>query len=301
MSERCRLDDGPGATHVGVAVVLALISAIAYGVSDFVGGRAARRSPAVVVVIASELVIGVVCLVTVPLLEDDAPTTRGIVAGIVAGLAGSISIVGLYRVLSGGNMTIVAPVTGVVAAVVPVLFGVALGEQPGALAWAGIALAIVAVGLIGGMATALGRQTRLPVRRSTVLSAIAVGAGFGVLFIALARTGDSGLWPLLFARVGAVPVLAIAFLADPRARGAVRHRSLVVPGLAVGLLVAVANATYLVSTRRGLLSIVAVVVSMYPASTIVLASVVDGERATRSQLAGMGAAVIALVMITLGA
>jgi drug/metabolite transporter (DMT)-like permease len=284
-----------------VAVVLALISAIAYGVSDFVGGRAARRNPAVAVAFVSELVIIAICLTTVPLLEDEPPTTRAIVAGIVGGIAGSIAIVGLYRLLSGGHMTIVAPVTGVVAAVVPVLFGVTLGEQPSPIAWLGIALAVAAVGLIGGLVVALGSQTRLPVRLTTVLAAVAVGAGFGVLFIAFSRTGESGLWPLLFARAGSFPVLALVLLADSGARSALRRRALAAPGVAVGVLIAVANATYLISTRHGLLSIVAVVVSMYPASTIVLASVLDGERATRSQLAGMGLAAVALVMITLGA
>jgi drug/metabolite transporter (DMT)-like permease len=284
-----------------VAILLALISAIAYGVSDFLGGRAARRRPAVAVAFAAELVLLAVCLPAVPLIENEPPTTPAIVAGIIGGVSGSVAIVGLYRALSGGNMTIVAPVTGVVAAVVPVLFGVALGEQPGGIAWAGIALAIAAVGLIGGLGAAVGRRTRLPVRRQTVVLAIAVGVGFGVLFIAFARSGDSGLWPLLFARVGSFPVLALALAADPRARSGFRHRALVVPAVAVGGLIALANATYLISTRYGLLSIVAVVVSMYPASTIVLASVLDGERATRSQLVGMGLAAVALVMITLGA
>jgi len=228
------------------------------------------------------------------------PSRRAVIAGVAAGVAGSVSIVGLYRALSGGNMTIVAPVTGVVAAVVPVLVGVALGERPAPLAWFGIAIAIVAVALIGGLAAAVGGGTRLAIRAPTVLLAMAVGVGFGLLFVAYSRTGDSGMWPLFFARFGGLPVLIAAYAASPRSR-AVHRSDLMWPGIAVGALVVFANATYLVSTRHGLLSVVAVVVAMYPASTIVLAATLDGERAIRSQVVGMGLAAVALAMITLGA
>jgi len=121
------------------------------------------------------------------------------------------------------------------------------------------------------------------------------------LFVSLDRSGDdTGQWPLLFARFTALPVLVLVALVQFRhSRPAVR-RDLVVPAVIVGVLIAGSNATYLMSTREGLLSIVAVVVAMYPASTIVLASVIDGERATRAQLAGMALAAGALVMITTG-
>ena len=291
-----------------MAIALALISALMYGVSDFVGGRASRRFPATAVALVGELVILVVCLACVPLVESSAPTSDALWWGLVAGATGSIAIVGLYVALARGNMTVVAPVTGIVAAGVPVIAGVAMGERPSALAVVGIVVAIVAVGLIGGVAELLGSSGSRPaIAAGTVLLAAAVGFGFGLLFIALAQPGeDSGLWPLLFARFTGVPVLVVAYLvqrrrtAMPVGRGLRIERGLMVPGLVIGLLIAGSNVTYLLSTREGLLSIVAVVVAMYPASTICLATVIDGERATHWQFAGMATAVVALVMITAG-
>ena len=195
-------------------------------------------------------------------------------------------------------MTVVAPVTGVVAAVLPVVVGLASGERPGPVAVAGIVLAIVAVALIGGVVGALHQ----PVTAATVALSVVVGALFGLLFVAFAQTGDdSGLWPLLAARLGAVPFLLAAFWVARRraAIGAIDRRVWRI-GVVIGSLIMLANALYLVSTREGLLSIVAVVVSLYPASTVLLASIFDRERSTRPQLAGMVLAAIAVGLVTTG-
>lgn len=283
-----------------MAIALALISAVLYGVSDYVGGRASRRFLATAVALAGEVVILMICLVLVPLAESESPTSDAVWWGLVAGATGSIAIVGLYVALSRGNMTVVAPVTGVVAAVVPVVIGIASGERPTALAVAGIVLAVAAVGLIGGVIELLSGGGPSIAARTVVLAA-AVGLGFGLLFAALAQTEeDSGLWPLLFARFTGVPVLVVAYLVQRRGRSTAGGRGVAIPALLIGLLIAGSNVTFLLATREGLLSVVAVVVSMYPASTICLAAMIDGERATRAQVAGMGLAVVALVMITTG-
>lgn len=285
-----------------MAIALALISAVMYGVSDFVGGRASRRLPATAVALAGELVILVVCLLTIPLIESGNPTSDAVWWGLLAGATGSIAIVGLYVALARGNMTVVAPVTGIVAAVVPVFVGIGLGERPSAIAVVGIVLAVVAVALIGGIVELLAPSEPRPViSAGTIVIAAAVGFGFGLLFVALAQTDDdSGLWPLMFARFTGVPVLVIAYAVQRRGSSRPSGRDLAIPGIAIGLLIAGSNVSYLVATREGLLSVVAVVVAMYPASTILLAALIDGERATRWQLAGMGLAAAALVMITTG-
>jgi drug/metabolite transporter (DMT)-like permease len=284
-----------------MAIALALISAVLYGVSDYVGGRASRRFLATAVALAAEVVILLICLVLVPLVESEDPTSDAVWWGLVAGATGSIAIVGLYVALSRGNMTVVAPVTGVVAAIVPVVIGIASGERPTALAVAGIVFAVVAVGLIGGVIELLSGGDGPAIAARTVILAAAVGLGFGLLFAALAQTEeDSGLWPLLFARFTGVPVLVIAYLVQRRGRSGPVGRGVAIPALVIGLLIAGSNVTFLLATREGLLSVVAVVVSMYPASTICLAAMIDGERATRAQLGGMGLAVVALVMITTG-
>jgi drug/metabolite transporter (DMT)-like permease len=281
-----------------VAVVFALLSALSYGVSDFVGGRASRRVPAVAVAFGAELVLLAVCLAVVPWVESGGPSAAALWWGIAGGVFGSLGVLGLYAVLARGNMTVVAPLTGIVSAVVPVVVALAIGERPGGLAAAGIAVAVVSVALIGGLLGAAGQ----PVTARTILLAILVGSMFGMLFVAYSRTGDdSGLWPLLTARVGGTPLLLGAFLVARRSGSvSLTTRDVAVPALVVGVLIGLANAAYLAATREGLLSVVAVVVALYPAATVALASIVDHERASRSQLMGMALAAMALTMITLG-
>jgi drug/metabolite transporter (DMT)-like permease len=285
-----------------MAIALAFVSAVLYGVSDYVGGRASRRSPATAVALVAELVVFALCIVVVPLIESDGPTSRAIWWGLAAGTTSSIGVVGLYVALARGNMTVIAPVTGLVAAIVPVAVGILTGERPSPLAVAGIVAAVVSVALIGGIAGMFASDARTSaVDGGTIAIAVGVGLSFGLLFVSLDRSGDdAGQWPLLFARFTALPVLLVVALLQFRTHRPTVGRQLVLPAAVVGILIAGSNASYLISTREGLLSVVAVVVSMYPASTIVLASVIDGERATRSQLAGMALAAGALVMITTG-
>jgi drug/metabolite transporter (DMT)-like permease len=285
-----------------MAIALAFVSAVLYGVSDYVGGRASRRSPATAVALVAELVVFTLCIVIVPLIESDGPTSRAIWWGLAAGITSSVGVVGLYVALARGNMTVVAPVTGLVAAIIPVAVGIATGDRPSPLAVAGIVAAVVAVALIGGIAGMFaGDSTGPAVDASTVAIALGVGVSFGLLFVSLDRSGDdTGQWPLLFARFTALPILVLAALVQFRDSRPAFGRQLVLPAAIVGVLIAGSNVTYLISTREGLLSVVAVVVAMYPASTILLASVIDGERATRSQLVGMALAAGALVMITTG-
>lgn len=281
-----------------MAVVLALLSALCYGTSDYIGGRVSRRISPLTVALAGELTILPLTLVVVPVVEDAPFTAAALWWGLLGGAAGSAGVLGLYAALSRGAMTVVAPITGVVAAVLPVVVGVATGERPGPLAVSGIVLAIAAVALIGGAVGALHQ----PVTAATVGLSAAVGALFGLLFVAFAQTGDdSGLWPLLAARMGAVPLLAVAFAIARRQRSAdALDRRTWRIGIVIGTLIMLANGLYLVSTREGLLSIVAVVVSLYPASTVLLASVVDRERSTRPQIAGMLLAAMSVALVTTG-
>jgi drug/metabolite transporter (DMT)-like permease len=281
--------------------MLALVSALMYGVSDYVGGRASRRVQPVAVALFAEVVMLPIALVAIPLLESDGPTNRAMAWGLVAGFTGSVGVVGLYIALARGNMTVVAPITGVVAAAVPVVVGLASGERPGSVALAGIALAIAAVALIGGIAALIAPGSHPAIHVGTVVLAVAVGVMFGMLFVSFQRAGDdAGMWPLLFSRFSGLPLLAITFVVRRRTSRSTVDRSIVLPGLAVGCLIIVANAAYLLAARRGLLSVVAVVVAMYPASTVSLATIVDGERPTRPQATGMALAAAALLMITLG-
>jgi len=278
-----------------VAIVLALVAAFVYGVSDYAGGRTSRRASPFVVSLIAETSVLALLVVVVPATSTSTPERADLAWGAAAGAAGAVGIIALYHVLANGAMTVVAPITGVVSAVVPVAVGLAIGERPSVLALVGVSMAIVSVALIGGLIGV--PHVRTPV--SLAMVALLSGASFGLLFVFFDQAGDdSGLWPLLGARLASGPLLVIAFVAT-RPHGRIDRRIAFV-AILVGVLGMSANFFYLLATRRGLLTIVAVVVAMYPASTVLLATVFDGERMRRPQLIGLAIAALALVMVTIG-
>jgi drug/metabolite transporter (DMT)-like permease len=278
-----------------VAVFLALVAAVVYGVSDYAGGRASRRASPLVVTLIAETSIFALLLVVVPVTSSTTPGGADLAWGAAAGAAGTVGIIALYHALANGAMTVVAPVTGVVAAVLPVAVGLGMGERPSVLALVGVTMTIGAVALIGGL---IG-VPHVPTPVSLMMVALLSGASFGLLFVFYDRAGDdSGMWPLLGARFASTPILVIAYLAS-RPHGRV-DRSTALVAMLVGVLGTTANLFYLLASRRGLLTIVAVVVAMYPASTVVLATVLDGERMRRPQLLGLTIAAVALVFVTIG-
>ncbi|MGH7686620.1 MAG: EamA family transporter [Candidatus Dormibacteria bacterium] len=212
--------------------------------------------------------------------------------GAAAGLAGLAGVAMLYRGLASGAMSLVAPITGVVAVTVPVAYGVARGERPAMLQLLGIGLAVLAVGLLS---TGGSRGTR--VGRTALLLAVGSGLAFGAFYIAIAQTSTAAnLWPLLSARGASVAVLIAASLLLRRAPRLRPTRAAVVIG--AGVFDVTANALYLVAVHGGSISIVAVVVSLYPVSTVICSLVFLGERLRIGQMAGVGAAVAAVVLIT---
>jgi drug/metabolite transporter (DMT)-like permease len=188
----------------------------------------------------------------------------------------------------------VAPITAVGAAVVPVVVGLAGGERPAALALLGAVLALGAVALVAGG----GAPEQAPARRggSPLWLALGAGVAFGLVFVLLAATDDaSGFWPLLGGRTVSVAIVGLwlvrthtSFVPRPGTR-------LVVVG--AGLFDVTANGLYLLAVREGLLSVVAVLSSLYPAATVVLARVVLGERLRPAQLAGLGLGLAGITMI----
>lgn len=290
-----------------MAVVLGLLVALFYGSGDFFGGLAAKRSRASAVVIGS-FAVSALCLTVVNLgwaVVGGLPTPadRDLALGALAGLIGPVALGLLYRGLATGRMSVVAPITAVVAAVVPFAWGLVRGERPSTTALGGVAIALVAVGLISGAPAHPGdlAPTADPPSHplaGLVPTALASGFGFGVIFILLGSTSDhAGLWPLLMARPVAVAVAIGALVAWTRHRGTeVRPALLPVAGTwwkvaTTGVLDITANGLYLAATQRGLLSIVAVLSSLYPASTVVLARLVLGERLHRIQVLGLALAI----------
>ncbi|MGY1717306.1 EamA family transporter [Geodermatophilus sp. SYSU D01106] len=278
-----------------MATLLALASAVVYGMADFAGGMASRRVAAATVVALSQAAGLLTVALLLPWLGGD-PAPADLLWGAVAGIAGGAGLVLFYRALATGVMSVVAPVTAVSAAALPVLGGLLLGERLGAVAVTGIVLALVAVVLVsaeGGLASL--RSARL----SAVAPALAAGAGFGLFFVVLDRTGDdAGLTPLAAARV--VSVLLVGGLALAGGSGLRVPRRVLPVVLLAGIGDMTANALFLVATQAGgSLAITGVLASLYPVSTVVLAQVLLRERLVAAQRAGLAAAAAAVVLIAL--
>jgi drug/metabolite transporter (DMT)-like permease len=216
-------------------------------------------------------------------------------AGAAAGSVGLVGVILLYRGLANGTMSVVAPITAVGAGVVPFAWGVITGDRPSALALVGVVAALAAIALVSAAdAVEDARATR-----GDILNALAAGAAFGVVFILLGTTDEgSGMWPVLGARIASVSLVTTGVLV---LRRPLRPAPGTLPTVAgAGVLDAGANALYLLASREGLLSVVSVLSSLYPAATILLARVALRERMNHKQLVGIGLALTGVALIAAG-
>ncbi|HEY7873611.1 MAG TPA: EamA family transporter [Actinomycetota bacterium] len=270
-----------------MALLLGLAAAATYGAADFAGGLVARRVNAICVVFVSQLA-GLMVLATILPFEAAGPTKEAFWWGVVAGVGGGGGVAFLYRGLAKARMSVVAPVTAVEAAIIPVLYGLLSGEKPGALALVGVVIALVAVALVAAPREEDGGTARriTGLAQPGIKDALLAGLGFGCFFIFLAKTGDgAGMWPLVGSKASSITLVALA--------GLVARNSLRPPAgtwgpiLLAGVLDVAANVLYLLASRTGLLSLVAVATSLYPASTVLLARIVLRERMSGGQFVGL--------------
>ena len=287
-----------------MAALLALLSAFTYGAGDFAGGLVSRRLPPVAVVWRTAM-IGLAGLLVLASITTADEVRRGdLGVGALGGLIGGVGILLLYRALAAGTMSVVAPTTALLAAVVPVAVGIAGGERPGAIALAGIPVALAAIVLLARDPDAAGPAEPMPAR--VFLEALGAGASFGVFFVCLDAAGDdAGMWPLVAGRVASVTFFSVVVAFGVAHRIGRNGRRDAGPGttrllLACGACDAGANALFLMATHRGLLSLVAVLGSLYPASTVLLATTVTHERLARSQQVGVVLALVGAAAITAG-
>lgn len=275
-----------------MSVLLAIGSALTFGVADFLGGMASRRVATWSVVIGSQFFGLLLLVVVLPVLPAARYDASDLAWGAAGGVAGALALTQFFRGLALGNMSVVAPIAAVITGAVPVAAGVALGERPSPLAWVGIALALPAIALISRELA--DSTTRTP--PDVLLSAVVAGLGFGVFFVFLDRTGDAaGIQPLIAARATSVTLLGAVGTASGRL-GMVRGGLLGVVALS-GVLDMTANVLFLYAVREGLLALGAVISAMYPASTLVLARVVLDERLRPVQLLGLGLAAVAVALV----
>ena len=284
-----------------MAIVLGLAAALTYGAADFLGALATKSTKVFTVVFFSQVLGSGLLLVTLPFFLDSSVSARALGWGAAAGVAGALGVALFYQGLSIGRMGAVAPITGVEAAAVPVIFGLIAGERPSVLALAGVFVALGAVALVSSSprSEVEAREAHGGGLPPGVGLAIAAGIAFGAFFVLLDGAGDdSGLWPLVGARVSSLVTIAIALLLT---KGFERPQRAALPAIAgAGILDVAANLFFLLAARQGLLSIVAVLTSMYPATTVVLARIVLDERFHRTQLIGLGLAALGVTAMTLG-
>jgi len=275
-------------------IALGALVALAYGSGDFLGGFASQQLRTSTVLLGSQSVGLAVAFLLVVVLRDASPDAHVYVLSAIAGAVGVVAVALLYRGLAVGRMSVVAPVSAVGGAVLPVVWGLMRGERPSALAWVGIGLALTAIVIVGRGAE------HDPAASVTPLHELALGAGagigFGIVFILFSESASgSGLWPVLIARCTSVPLLigaVIVLRQPPRVT-----RSGLAPVLGAGLFDVTANALIVLAIRRGLLSLVAPVASLYPATTVVLARIVLHERIGRQRAGGLALGLVGLALI----
>ena len=275
---------------------LALVSAAFYGSADFLGGLASRRANTIAVVVIYQGSGLIALALMLPFMPASLPTRHDWVWGGTAGIAGGIGVALLYRALAVGSMAIVAPITAVCAVIVPVIAAMVFGERPDARTTAGIVLAIVAIVLVSQQAAdPAAAHASTPRTRGTV-TAFASGVAIGFFFLALAKTGSAaGMWPLVAARAVSFGLFAaLALVLRSHLRMPKRVAAITVTG---GVLDMLANLLYLIASRYGPLSVVVTLASLYPASTVMLARTVLGERLSGIQTAGIICALAAVVLI----
>ena len=276
-----------------MTVLLGLIASLCYGIGDFAGGFASRRHSAVTILTYSYPVGAVLMLVMLPFFPGHL-TWHVTLFGILGGLAGMVGVVLMYQLMVTAPMNVISPVTAVLAAVVPVIAGVLLGERPAIAAWIGI--------VIGGAAVILCSRTseenphgRIALR--VLMLAFVSGSGFGLYFVFLAQAGHhDGLWPVVISRLtSSVLILPVAFARRGFAR--VSGQTFWIT-MAAGALDASANMFFLLATHSGLLSLAGVLTALYPAVTVLLAVGVLHEHTSRLQRVGLGLAAVSVVLIT---
>ena len=269
--------------------LLALASSVLFGLGDFGGGLATRRFAPLRVVAWSQL-LGAPVL-AVGLLVVPAPTAGWVdlAWGAGGGLAGLAGLVLLYGALAGGTMSLVAPITGAVAAAVPVAVDILGGTRLSGLQVGGVVIALAAIVLLSGS----GRGSLSPALAGR---AVAAGLGFATVLVALAQTDvGSGAWPLVGARAVSIP---LAFLLASRVAGSGIRGGLGLLAV-VGALDQAANVALALAIQRGPLAVAAVLSSLYPAVTAVAAIVALSERPHRPEVLGIGLAVVAAVVLAL--
>lgn len=271
-------------------ILLALASAASWGAGDFSGGLASKRTSAYSVVAISQFVSLVFLILFAFLLPEENISSQDIILGAIAGVCGAAGLVALYSGLARGPMGVVAPVTAVVAAIVPVFFSIFTEGFPHPRQFAGFGIAIAAVWLI----SQTDENTKF--RLGDLKLPIFAGIGFGIFFILIGRISDSAIWwPLVSARITSICLVILVALIGRKLEVPAANQ---LPIIALaGIFDTGGNAFFALATRLGRLDISAVLSSLYPAFTVLLAWIILKERLTTRQWSGVVLVIFAILLI----
>lgn len=275
-----------------MALLLGLGAGLSFGAADFVGGLAAKRSPATTVTVLSQVAGLVVLLAVLPLIGGTV-SVAALGFGALAGIAGSLGLVAYLRALAAGPMGLVAPITSITAVAVPVVVGLLAGERLSVMATGGLVLGLVAIGIVAGG----GGRTRAAGSAGPLLAVVG-GLLVGAFLVLLDQTPDtSGLWPLVGARLASLTMLGLWAFATRAALPSRVDLRLIVGS---GVMDMAANVLFLLATRVGALTVTSLLVSMSPVVIVLLARQFLAERLHRSQVAAVALSLVAVAAVTVG-
>jgi uncharacterized membrane protein len=276
-----------------MGVLLGLAAALLYGGSDFGGGLLSRSLGSIRVNVIGAAAAAVLAWVAILAVPGPGLTGRAIFWGLVSGLGGGTGTLVLYRGLARGQMSVVGPVSAVGAAVLPVAAGVAMGERPGLVTAAGVLVALPAIGLVAASGGAGGA-----ISRTALTDGIAAGAAFGLMFIGLAQAGaGAGLWPVASEQTSSLLVILVLALKS-RESFRVSIRTAAKPAL-VGIGGMSATLLFFFATHSSMLATVAVLTSLYPGVTVLMARMFLRERFSAAQRTGLGLCTLAIIAMAL--
>ena len=279
-----------------ISISFGLVSALFWGAGDFIGGIASRRAGAFRVVFFAEIVGILVLIASALTLRDTTPDSLALLQAVVAGALGSLGLVLLYHALSIGSMSIAASVSALTAGVLPVVVGTFTEGLPGGLTLIGFAFALMAVWLVSQNQEDGPRN--LLAHLSDLRLPLLAGIGFGCYFVLMhAAAQASTLWPMVVSRFGGLVVIGLVMLMRRERLRVARNAWLVIA--LNGVLDIGGNVFYILAGQIGRMDVSAVLSSLYPGVTVLLAGIVLKERLSRTQWVGIAAALAAIVLFTL--
>jgi drug/metabolite transporter (DMT)-like permease len=275
---------------------LGLCSAAFWGGSDFAGGWGSRRAPALLLVTCGQIVSGAFLVSLCFALHVPSPASHYAVLAAIGGFEGALSLVIFYRALAIGAMGLTAALTGLLTALIPVLFSLLREGLPAPVNIAGLVIGCGAIWLITLQAPTPPANRRPGAGGNALLLGTLAGIGFGCQLVLLKMASNGGvLWSLTWTRIAGLGALLLA-LAVLRSKAPIK--AFIAIGIVAGILDTLGNLFYVLAAQAGRLDIAAMVSSLYPAGTILLAAILLRERPSRRQMAGIGLALAAVVMLS---